>query len=189
MCPKRQIISLYHDGELPSPWREKMEVHLKSCPECRAVISGYGLIGESLQAEASETFEAAQERVWKKLTSLEPATSKVKWKEKRGWNRNITLPLPLAAAAVLLIVVSLALVGIRAVNRPSPQDALATASIGLDDQVMVPLQDITGVLQYLSSQENGDFMVIRLPETRTFSRIGEPTLINAADYSRRSVIR
>jgi hypothetical protein len=58
-----------------------------------------------------------------------------------------------------------------------------------DNQGIVPIQDMAGVLQYLSGQDYGDFMVIRLPESRSFSRIGEPALINAADYSRRTARR
>jgi hypothetical protein len=115
---------------------------------------------------------------------------------KRVWNRTITLPLPAAAAAaVFIIVVFFALAGIGRGTSSPPQvlspDTMAAAGIGLDDQGMfpVPVQDMTGVLQYLSSQDGGDFMVIRLPESRKFSRIGEPALINAADYSRSNISR
>ena len=193
MCPKRQIISLYHDGEIPSPWKEKMETHLESCPKCRAILAEYGNIGKFLSNAPEETSMAAQERVWKKLTAPQLVITGVearRAKEKTSfWNWNINLPLPVAAAAVLVIIASLALVGINTLTRSPQQSPVATANINLDDQEIVPVHDITGVIQYLSSQGLGDFMVIRLPETPRFSRTGEPVLINAANYTRRDGFR
>ena len=200
MCPDRQMISLYYDGELPSPWKGKLETHLESCEKCRAALAGYRSLEEHLRDEP-KSLEAAQERVWERLASLEktlpeisePARMKPQrqWPGagNRMWRRSITLPLPVAAAAVLVFVVFFALVGIRGLTRPAPQDPVAAIGIGLDDMGMLPIQDMAGVFQYLSSQDNMDFMVIPLPEARKFSRIGEPTLINAADYSRRSASR
>ena len=204
MCPDRQIISLYLDGELPSPWNEKMEAHLESCPKCRATLAGYRGIEECLhtvpvKAPEADSFESvlerAQDRVWKKLTApaISGETIKPKVYRPSVWSRTITLPLPAAAAAaVLIIVVFFALAGLRGgtVSSSPSLDTVAALNIGLDDQEMVPVTDMSGVLHYLSSQDSGgDFMVIRLPESRNFSRNGEPTLINAADYSRRKEFR
>ena len=194
MCPKRQIVSLYHDGELPSPWKEKMVDHIESCPECRAILAEYVALGEYISDIPETDLAAAQERVWKNLTAPEliiPGARQTKTKG-RAWNWNITLPLPVAAAAVLVIVASLAFAGISSLNRTPAQIPMVAADIGLDDQGIVPINDITditGVIQFLSSQGHGDFMVIRLPESPRFSRAGEPMLINAADYSRRNTFR
>ena len=198
MCPERQMISLYCDGELPSPWKEKMEAHLDSCENCRAALAGYRKMEEQLRDEP-KNMEAAQERVWKRLASLEESFSiahdaprikpRRRWPgaENRIWTRNITLPLPVAAAAVLVFVAFFALVGIR-LTRPAPQDTVMAIGGGLED-MRIPIQDMAEVLQFLASQDNVDFMVIPLPEVRKFSRIGEPALINAADYSRRNISR
>ena len=206
MCPDREIISLYLDGELPSPWKEKTEAHLASCPECRAVLARYRNLGSSLGVPSRETIQAAQDRVWKRITvpalvipgqpteTIPRRTGAVK----RAWNRSITLPLPAAAAAaaVIVVVLFLAVTGTRGEIKSMPQNSVASANagastaanavanIGLDDQGIVPAADINGILQYLSSQDNNDIMVIRLPESRNFSRSGEPALINAADYSK-----
>ena len=209
MCPDRQIISLYLDGELPSPWKEKMGAHLETCPQCRAILAGYGKLGEKLRCVPDESGQAAMERVWAKLCFSKPLTEAGtafpgkfsapenrtelpfrqdgRKKQIRFRYRTVTLPLPVAAAsaaAVLIIVGFFALMGIRGGGFSQSHDQMVAAGIGLDDQGMVPLDDMSEVLQYLSSQDNGDFMVIRLPESRRFSRPGEPTLINAADYSR-----
>lgn len=193
MCPDRQILSLYHDGELPSPWKEKLEAHLESCSECRNILAGYRNLGENPAEARDENMLAAKERVWKNLTAPELVMPEriAAWRPRKTvWNRTVTLPLPAAAAAAVVIIVALfALANLRQ-NRLPAADSMATAGI-VDDQGMVPVngKDMSGVLEYLSGQDNGDFMIISLPETRQFSRTGEPALINAADYSRRNASR
>jgi hypothetical protein len=194
MCPDRQIISLYLDGELPSPWDGKMEAHLESCEECRSAIAEYRSIKNYLSGDKEKALSEAQERVWQKLSApglVIPHEPRKSMGINRIWSRNVSLPLPAAAAAALVFVLLIALLGVRGLYRPAPaaQEQVAASGIGLNDNEMVNIQDMTGVLQYLSSQDYVDFMVIRLPESRTFSRIGEPALINAADYSRRGLSR
>ena len=199
-CPDRQIISLYHDGELPSPWKEKLETHLETCPECRAALAGYSRLGEALvklpEDPSEEIIRTAQDRVWRKLSAPElivPEVYKPKAAQppRRIWNWKVTLPLPAAAAAAIIIAVMFfAVLGIRKGPQPQLQEPIAAAAgIGLDDRGIVPMQDMNQVIQYLSTQDYGDYMVIRLPETRKFSQSGEPALINAADYSRRIISR
>jgi predicted anti-sigma-YlaC factor YlaD len=184
MCPDRQLISLYFDDELPSPWKEKMEAHLESCTECRTVLAGYRNLGERFRDLPERSLETAQKRVWEKLSERRIIVPKEKI-----WHKNISLPLP-AAAAVLVFILFFALVGIRGLVRPAPQEQLMAAGLELDDYGMLHLDDMSEVLKYLSSQDdNGDFTVIVLPESRKFSRVGEPALINAADYSRRTTYR
>jgi hypothetical protein len=51
---------------------------------------------------------------------------------------------------------------------------------------MVPVSDMNGIMQYLGQEDTADFVIIRLPESRNFVSSGEPTLVKAADYSRRN---
>ena len=189
-----------------------MEAHLESCGECRAALARYGKIGECFRDLPEKTVEAARERVWEKIAArgFPEVQTPEKMPAKRGvpirqvLYRRVTLPLPAVAAAAIVVVAFFALIGIRGIGRPSTQAPIAAVvpdyiqnipavmpdymQLFGDDQGF-PSQDMAGVLQYLSSQDYGDFMVIRLPESRTFSRIGEPALINAADYPRRNASR
>jgi len=194
MCPKRQFISLYYDKEVPSPWKEKIEAHLPDCPECSAALAEYAYFGEGLDRVPEKVVAEAKDRVWEKLNKQELLSSDFEERriisrtKARNWN--ITMPIPVAAAAMLVIIASLVLVGVSTVNRPPVQDQMATATIAVDDPGIVPVADIREIIQYLSSQGLGDFIVIQLPvETPSFSRTGEPVLINAAHQPRRSNIR
>jgi hypothetical protein len=57
------------------------------------------------------------------------------------------------------------------------------AGISLDVQGIVPAADMNGVLQYLGSEDSADFVIIRLPENKNFTRLGQPSIIKAAEYA------
>jgi hypothetical protein len=105
---------------------------------------------------------------------------------RKFFSRRVSLPLPAAAAAMAIVAFaaffSLAGAG-GAQNMPLPQNPAAAMSIGFDDYTPIPIHDMNDVIRYLSIQDDMEFMIIRLPEHRNFSRTGQPTLINAADYS------
>ena len=193
MCPDHQIFSLYLDKELQSPWKEKLEAHLESCPDCRTALQSLKDLGNLLHGENHQEedsfMEAAKERVWNKL-----AVAEARGRNKRirsFWSRSVSLPLPAAAAAaaaVLIFTVFLTFRGadpvIQQQQEPEPVAVLSDhVQIYLDDAI--PIQDMISILEYLSSQGSGDVTVIQLPSDRRFDRAGEPALINAADYTRR----
>ena len=174
-----------------------MEAHLDSCSECRTALAGYGSFGKFHNGLSEESILAAQERIWKKLTAPELAkpSGQTYTLHRHGiWYRSVTLPLPAAAAAAVLIIVAMfVLFGLRDGSNARPGSAMAAMPDYMqvlgNEQGIVPITDMSGVLQYLSSLDNGDFMVIRLPESKNFIQAGEPALINAADYSRRRLSR
>jgi len=51
-------------------------------------------------------------------------------------------------------------------------------------EIIPAATDLNGVLQYLGA-DGSDIIILRLPESRNFSRSGDPAIIRAADYSRR----
>jgi hypothetical protein len=201
MCPNRQILSVYYDRELPSPWKEKMEVHLAACPECREALSKIeGLSAAMRENPAYRTgfsAEEAGERVWSRLVrsggTPHPVIRREILPRRRVWDRSVTIPLPAVVAAAALLVFAFTLI---LVNQPSiPNgipDAAAFASLdldmpGVDMPGIIPVSNMNDVLQYLGQDNSGtDFMIIRLPETKHFMSAGEPAIIRAADYSRRT---
>ncbi|MDR1903185.1 MAG: zf-HC2 domain-containing protein [Treponema sp.] len=208
MCPDRQILSVYFDGELPSPWREKMEAHLASCAACTAILKQYDLCstmlkkgedspfksyptgnipakttgeGEFLSSAFKDNMELARERIWRKL----PPPRGIGRPDRAIWQRKVSLPLPAAAAAAVLFLV-LAAALLRQPVQSSAQQDLMAGGMGLNMQDIVPVSDMDEVLQYFGNQDSNDMVIIRLPESKSFISSGEPTMIKAADYSRRN---
>jgi hypothetical protein len=77
------------------------------------------------------------------------------------------------------------------VNLSSPSDQVSDTAISggmdLDMPGIVPVSDMNEVLRYLGQDNSGtEFMIIRLPETKPFMSSGEPAIIRAADYYRRT---
>jgi anti-sigma factor RsiW len=198
MCPEREMISEYFDGELPSPWKEKMERHLETCAQCRACLDSYRKLSRILDApsaaaedkEAPGAFEArlqsARRSLWEKLEGVYTFSPEAAPRPSL-WRRSLSIPLPAAAAAALLIFAVAFFALIRPLSRPPEPNQSALASIESDIQGIVPVADMSRVLQYLDQEDSGgDIVIIRLPESRNFSSSGEPTLIKAVDYTRRN---
>lgn len=185
MCPDHQIISVYFDGELDSPWKEKFEKHLDGCPSCRKHLESYKLMKHKLK-EASlvhgkpmdQTLVEAMERVWEKTGYvIRPRHRTIH----RFWNGSLTIPIPIAAAAGLVMAVALAAI----IVLKQPAKAIEPPQLaGMEMQEMMPVSaDMASFFQYLSNENSADMLIIRLPET-TFTNVGEPRMIRAADYTR-----
>ena len=184
-CPDHQLLSVYYDGEMPSPWKEKMENHIAGCSDCAKRLETYRHISRETAVEEAPVDEA-RARVWQRLeksaagrehTAFPAARNRSLW-----WRRKISVPVPAAvAAAVLLAVLTFAWIQ----TPGGPEEALFM-SLASEAEVYTPGTildwDMENVLQFLS-QDMVEMMVIRLPETRNFVNFGEPVMINAADYS------
>jgi anti-sigma factor RsiW len=193
MCPDPQILSIYLDGELPSPWKEKMESHFLQCSACREKLENLKHLKELLNADAGKNrvenepkfMEDAKARIWQRLES---------GRRFRGgaglWRRRLSVPLPAAAAAAVIITL-LAALWLRDERIKSggfaqqPQEPV-NFILAAEEEIpgVIPAADINGVLQYLTS-DGTDVIILRLPESRNFFRTGDPAIIRAADYSRR----
>lgn len=189
MCPDRQILSVYVDGELPSPWKEKMEGHLSRCLRCRELLERYRPPSLFAGAVPVERIAAVHERVWHRIEArIAAGGNSSKWKSAaRGvfWERRLSVPLPAvaAAAAVLFIAFTLLWTWKPAASVSAPDMTLASEE--LDAPGIVPVSNMGDVLQYLGSRDSGDILILRLPESRNFISSGEPAIIKAADYPRR----
>ncbi|MDR0313483.1 MAG: zf-HC2 domain-containing protein [Treponema sp.] len=190
MCPDRQILSLYLDGELPSPWKEKMEAHLASCQECRNRLEQYQKLSTVLEKNRVEALPETESKVWNKVISQMPAHSDQAANNHQIWRRSVSLPVPLAAAAAAVFVAVLFL-AVQGLQYPSNAPGQGLQSYGIAanmgaDEDMFDMSDLNSVLLYLSRQESSDNVVIELPEARSFSSYGEPALLRAVDYQGRS---
>jgi hypothetical protein len=204
MCPDRQILSVYLDGELPSPWKEKMESHLASCPRCRETVETWKRISGEMRAGEEP---CPQERVWERIRGRvkdaegpkrffageesfpAPSPAGLSGRSLGAlWRRRVVLPFPAAAAAAAAVLVFVigSIFFRPPAQSPIPDLAvgfLETAGIDMELDTIRPVNDVSGVLQYLESMDSDDIVIIRLPESRNFRSAGEPKMLRAADYS------
>jgi len=233
MCPDPQLLSIYMDGELPSPWKEKMEGHLSECSECmekfksfkhlqelfkkdtsqKRTVESSGHVSEGFSSE-QELMETSMKKVWQKL---EAQSNEARFYRTRSagmnshrqrqlrpvgirqtnlWKHKLSIPLPAAAvAAAIIIVLGIAALLFR--GGSVDNNTFAKAKVESADKTnfipaseeevsgVIPTGSINDVLQYLTS--NGtDIIILQLPESSNFSRVGEPAIIKAADYTRRN---
>ncbi len=180
MCPDRDLLSAYADSEIPSPWKEKLERHLASCPDCAGRVQGFRTLSSLLVSPMDIDTEAAKARTWKSLSArIGPFSTPQAAHRQRLWEKSLVVPWPAAAAALILFVFIAAFV-----IMPGRQaDPGTIASINSTSPQAVPVSDVTGMLKSIGSQDSGaDIIIIRLPEAANFDVSGEPTLVRAADY-------
>ena len=190
VCPDRQLLSVYFDGEMPSPWKEKMEAHIAGCPACARRLEAYRRVSLGRAAAPAES-GAARERVWQKLeqrmvVGVSPART-ARWGAAAlpaVWRRNVSIPLPAAAAAVVLIAALAFLAALRVTSTEGISGMTFASDTELETPGVIPVADMEDVLQYLGSRDNGEIIILRLPESRNFVNYSEPAIVRAADYSR-----
>jgi len=180
-CPDRQMLSVYLDGELPSPWKEKLESHVSGCPECAGRIKAYrniALIPGGGAATGEEiAVNAAGERVWQRLDAS-MKRGRMFPRSRAIWRRSVSLPVPVAAA---LLVVALTFAWMQ---WTPDADEMVGVSFTSETELDVPVQDMESVIEYLIARSGSEMLILRLPETQSFVSNGEPAIIRAADYSR-----
>jgi hypothetical protein len=169
------MISLYHDGELPYPWKEKLESHLEDCPSCREYLGRLRCLSGILSEGADYSVDPVRRRVWQRLSASAAASGRIR--PRSIWGRSVQVPLPLALAAAALVLIF----GVFFVRSPRTAAPANAALSALDMQTVVPVTDLNGIWQYLGNDDSGDIVIIRLPESRSFNRYGEPAIIRAAD--------
>ena len=190
-CSFRQWISVYFDGEMDSPWKEKMEAHIEGCADCARQLDAYKKISLSLAPAEDEFPDEAQRRVLQKLEASGHYSgygNRPVWRRPPVWKRRVSIPIP-AAAAVVFMLIALSFLWIRSPGRLQKTDALnmaITAQTEILPGGVIPISGLgmENVLQYLGGSDAGDIIIFRLPESKNFASYGEPAIIKAADYSR-----
>ena len=111
-CPDSDLYSAYIDGEVPSPWKERLEVHIASCPRCKALAERFAALHRAVSSGQPGLQNAELEASWARLSARREMTVAAlrSRRERRvypDWTRaSVRLPLP-ALAAMLLVALAL----------------------------------------------------------------------------------
>lgn len=201
MCPDQKLWSAFADGEVPSPWKERMESHAASCPDCARRLEAYRRVDTRMASlmGPSETGEldAAGRRIASRLASLE-ASAKPSSSVRLGVRRRPTrfpLPMALAAAAAAAFVffagVAAGFLGLgrgglamAALRNSQPAASAVGSAFQTGGTVMPPsgatfsasANSMEALVSYLDSQGASQAVVIRLPSEASFQTIGNPVI-------------
>ena len=188
MCPDRELLSVWVDGEIPSPWRETIDRHVGACPGCAAVVASMRETKALFSADIASMDEAtcaAKTRLQERLESSLPSRQTVHSNGFRSgagalWLHKFSVPFPAAAAAALVLAVlgfSLLASGRRnadlqvAVRRAFEATPVATSGMGIES-----------IIEYVSSQNTPFSININLPAEAFGGTAGEPFIVREADY-------
>jgi hypothetical protein len=181
-----------------------MESHLRECSACSEKFENFKRLRELFKTDAVKDQQLEQEqstkdKIWQNLYSRQqfnPNTAnnrRISGIHSYGlWKRKLSIPLP-AAAAAAIIITFMAAVGFRggqanndrfAYQQIEPYERTSFILASEDEMPgIIPTADINGILQFLTS-DGTDVIILRLPESRSFYRTGEPEIIRAADFRR-----
>jgi len=197
MCPDRELLSAYADGEVPSPWKERIAEHLASCEACSAAVERYASLGARLRAQACPGEDAIVARVRARLEGAlasRPAAGEAgrllssfgAARPDSSWHRRISLPLPVAAAAAaaILFFAGLAASTLLRPARNAPPTLAAAEVIPSGAQPV----SMDGILRYLDSQNAQVTLTINLPSETTFGEPGMPVIVRAPRANQSAVV-
>jgi anti-sigma factor RsiW len=182
MCPDREILSAWLDGEIDAPWDRALEEHVGSCPECRVLLERLEAVRRTLLEAPVPDWRPAMERVRSSLVARGFASEKAA----PVWRRRVSLPVPLAVAAGLLVML---LAGALAVSVVRSSFGLVRitrqGSGGTEIRIAAPVGDLESLLQSVDKDAGSLEGVIVLPKDVQLLPVGEPLMGKETEFSRR----
>ena len=128
-CPNKELFSAYLDGEIPSPWKERLATHLQKCYDCQKQYDSYQKLHIMMQRSAFPLEKDFAQSFFllaaKRKTALYKKKDNAKKMKKNWFYTSVSVPAPVCAAALVLLV----LMPVLFLTRKEPHTAsLSTAS-------------------------------------------------------------
>lgn len=179
MCPDREVLSAYLDGEVDIKWAKEIQKHLSECQSCSEYLGSLKKTRSLLSRAGAVPEEESRRRSWaaiqEQLEDVEPSF----------FRRRFQLPAPLAAAAAALL---LFFSGAFIYNmNPGRQPVMVSAPAVMEAPVAASIsaEDMLRVLSLLeSAYTESQVVMFELPTDSVFELQGEPQMIQAVDYDR-----
>ena len=178
MCPDKELLSAFVDGEVPSPWKEKLERHLDGCPSCTSRVLAYrslaARLGDAENTEEARALGTAAARIAASI-NLEAGTlarrGRIPGAAKRLWSTRISLPMPyLAAGVAAILIAGLLAAGFRT---STGQGAMASTS-----RILRPSQVSLEAIAQNVRQSSLQPVMIDMPAESVFSQYGNPVIVS-----------
>jgi len=182
-CPNPDLLSAYFDGEVQSPWSERIQQHIGECNRCRHALARLKSLRGVLLADEEPGFQEAQRRTRARLSSIRPGH---RLRVRRFWRARVIVPMP-AMAAMLLVLLGMGAILVLFATRPNfPFMSIRRQPSGVTEvQVAAPIEDLEQLLKSLDQEPGNQQIIITLPKDTEFLQFGEPEMLRAEEYSRR----
>jgi anti-sigma factor RsiW len=159
MCPDKELLSAWYDGEVEDPWKREIEAHVGQCGQCRSVIEEFSGIASFLERDRVVLTRFKKKEMYRRVMHQHRRNRIIPI-----WQKSV--PLPVAAAAVLILGVSLIMPAFNgALTVPAPSVALAEEE---------DLSAIDGLVP------------IVLPPEQTLAYYGDSQIFKSASYEKES---
>lgn len=126
-CPDSDLYSAYADGEVPSPWKEKLEAHLASCQQCKKTAERFAALHRAIAAGMPTLGEFRLKEGYQRLLARRVAGARNAARSGGGtlafpsWmHDSVRIPVPALAAMLLAAVFLPAWFTVRALKTTSP---------------------------------------------------------------------
>lgn len=196
MCPDRELLSAWVDGEIPSPWRETIDRHVELCATCAGVVASIKKTQELFSADMATIDEASSEAKASVVQRLEatlhargPIGSRsIRVGSVSLWSHKFSVPFPaIAAAALVLAVLGFSL---ASSTRHTAELQLAVQRAFEATLVASPAASpmgttgmgIESIIDYVSRQNAPISINISLPAGAFGGTAGDPFIVREADY-------
>ncbi|MBF9015902.1 MULTISPECIES: zf-HC2 domain-containing protein [unclassified Oceanispirochaeta] len=184
MCPDSKLLSAFYDGEVASPWKEKIEDHIGECPQCKTVIDGFSGQTEFLQSESepesSSSYADVQMLIRHKSNIRSNSSTVLSF-------RAPVVPMAAAAAAVLAFFFGFLMAGTTGPSATYAEIPLAISegwSVPPGDLV-IPGEDLEAMLSMIEQSSGVLFnqeTSMELPVNLSLARLGDSALVRTAAY-------
>lgn len=143
-CPDKDLYSAYVDGELESPWKEKIEAHLVSCEKCRSVVDSYRKISLKLSENSFSVLDidASFLKLYAKRQDCLKRMEINKNKPTSWFYKSNKIPVPALAAAALFLFVLTPIIVLSTQKTLAPSGAVAATEFKSDDSMINGLKPI-----------------------------------------------
>ena len=182
MCPDREILSAFFDGEIDPPWDHAISEHVAGCESCRRFLEGLEQTRRALRDDRLTGLGEPMERVRRSLLAgVAPLAV-----PQPGWHRRVELPLPVAVtAAVLIVALGVGFAFTLARSSMGYIRVTRAPAGGTEYQFAVPYDKVETLLKSVGGSAANSDDVMTLPKDVKLVPVGEPRMGTTAEYPRK----
>lgn len=173
MCPDKQTLSRWFDGEVDSQTAVTLQEHVSNCLDCGERLSRYAEIRTLLTGNDTDWLDSGKDEVFLRIQRDTRF-----YRKPLFWRRWVMIPAPVVAVAVagicVLFTALFITTGLKGGN-----------SIALKQQGAMQLEmnelELEDLHQFFDSQDFTIEAKMDIPAGRGFTIIGEPQFLRAED--------